>query len=137
MTSNIAGETTFKIRDTTLYVPIVTLSTKDGVKLTKQLNERFKRPVCWNEYKTKIESKNLDDKNLSRFYLDASFQGVKRLFVLAFGNATADVTGNPINNTDNRVVRDNHIKYFLARVNINNYNVLIDGRNFYDQQIRD
>ena len=59
------------------------------------------------------------------------------MFVLAFDNATADVTGNPINNTDNRVVRDNHIKYFLARVNINNYNVLIDGRNFYDQPIRD
>ena len=50
---NIAGASTFKTRDTKLYVPIVTLSTKDNVNLTKQLNEGFKRPVYWNEYKTK------------------------------------------------------------------------------------
>ena len=56
--SDIAGETTFKIRNTKLYVPIVTLSTKDNVNLTKQLNEGFKRPVYWNEHKTKIESKH-------------------------------------------------------------------------------
>ena len=35
-------ETTFQITSTKLYVPIVTLSTKDNVNLTKQLNERFK-----------------------------------------------------------------------------------------------
>ena len=44
-------ETTSKITNTKLYVPIVTLSTKDDVNLTKQLNEGFKRPVYWNEYK--------------------------------------------------------------------------------------
>ena len=55
--SNIAGDTTFKITNTKLYVPIVTLSTEDNVKLTKKLNEGFKRPVYWNKYKTKIESK--------------------------------------------------------------------------------
>ena len=43
-------ETTFKITSTKLYVPIVTLSTKDKVNLTKQLNEGFKRPIYWNEY---------------------------------------------------------------------------------------
>ena len=48
-------KTTFKIRNTKFYVSIVTLSTKDNVNLTKQLNEGFKRPVYWNEYKTKIE----------------------------------------------------------------------------------
>ena len=47
-------ETTFKITSTTLYVPITTLSTKDNVNLTKQLNEGFKRSVYWNEYKSKI-----------------------------------------------------------------------------------
>ena len=40
-----------------------------------------------------------------------------------------------INNGANRVERDSHRKYFLPRVNITNYNVLIDGRNFYDQPI--
>ena len=56
--ANTDGDTTFKIASTILYVPIVTLSTKDNVKLTKQLNEGFKRPAYWNEYKTKIESKD-------------------------------------------------------------------------------
>ena len=48
---NIAGGTTFQIKSTKLHVPIVTLSTKDNVNLTKPLNERFKRSVYWNEYK--------------------------------------------------------------------------------------
>ena len=48
-------EATFKITSTKLYVPIVTLSTKDNVNLIKQLNEVFKRSVYWNEYKSKIQ----------------------------------------------------------------------------------
>ena len=41
-------ETTFKVTNTKLYVLIVTLSTKDNVNLTKQLNEGFRRPVYWS-----------------------------------------------------------------------------------------
>ena len=78
--------TTFKITDRKLHVPIVNLSSKDNVKLVNLLEERFKRLVYWNEYQTKIESRNLDNKNLTIFSLDASFQGVRRLFVLAFNN---------------------------------------------------
>ena len=66
-------ETTFQITRTKLYVPVVTLSTKDNVNLTKQLNEGFKRSVYWNEYKSKIETKEADSNNLTRFPLDASF----------------------------------------------------------------
>ena len=44
------NKTTFKITSTRLYFPIVTLSTKDNVNLTKQLNEGFQRSVYWNEY---------------------------------------------------------------------------------------
>ena len=128
------ADTTFK---TMLYVPIVTLSSKDNVKLVKLLEEGLKRPVYWNEYQTKIETRDLDNNNLTRFPLDASFQGVRRLFVLAFNNTTVNVPNNPINNTNNRVLRNSHTKYFLPRVNITNYNVLIDGRNFYDQPIND
>ena len=69
-------EMTFKITSTKLYVSIVSLSNKDNVNLTKQLNEGFKRSVYWIEYKSKIDSKNADDNNLTRFYLDASFQEV-------------------------------------------------------------
>ena len=49
------------------------------------------------------------------------------MFVLAFNNTDGDA----------KVERKNHQKYFLWRVNITNYNVLIDGRNFYDQPIND
>ena len=59
------------------------------------------------------------------------------MFVLAFNNTTVNVPNNPINNTNNRVLRNSHTKYFLPRVNITNYNVLINGRNFYDQPIND
>ena len=102
------ADTTFK---TMLYVPIVTLSSKDNVKLVKLLEEGFKRPVYWNEYQTKIESRNLDNNNLTRFPLDASFQGVRRLFVLIFNNAEVTILNNPMNNTANRVERDRHTKY--------------------------
>ena len=59
--------------------------------------------------------------------LDSSCQGVKRLFVLAYNNTE----GN------NQVSIDSFRKYFLPRVKIENYNIEIDGRNFYDQPIND
>ena len=61
----------------------------------------------------------------------------KKLFVLAFNNTTVNVPNNPNNNTNNRVSRNSHTKYFFPRVNITNYNVIIEGRNFYDQPIND
>ena len=79
-----------KITNTKLYDPIATLSTKDNVNLTKQLNEGFKDLFIGMNIKQKIESKDLDEHNPTRFYLDASFQGVKRLFVFAFNNTNDD-----------------------------------------------
>ena len=78
------ADTTFKITNTKLYVPIVTLSSKDNVNLVEVLEEGFKRPVYWNKCQTKIETRNLDNNNLTRFPLDASFQRVRRLFVFLF-----------------------------------------------------
>ena len=49
---SIAGATTFQITITMLYDPIVTLTSKDNLNLTKQLNEGFKRSVYWDECKT-------------------------------------------------------------------------------------
>ena len=57
------------------------------------------------------------------------------MFVLAFHNTTVDVANNPINNANNRVVRDSHRKHFPPRVDITNYNVLTGGRNLYHQPI--
>ena len=77
---------TFKITSTKLYIVIVTLSSKDNVKLIKLLEEGFKGSVYWNDYQRKIETRDLGDNNLTRFPLDTSFQGVERLIVLAFYN---------------------------------------------------
>ena len=59
------------------------------------------------------------------------------MFVLVFNKTTVNVSNNSINNTSNRVLRNSHTKYFLPKINVTNYNVLIDGRNAYDQPIND
>ena len=53
----------FMITNTKLYVPVVTLSTKDNTNLTKQLNEGFKRTIYWNQYVESIISRNSTQKN--------------------------------------------------------------------------
>ena len=73
----------FKITDGKLHVPIVTLSTNDSVNLTKQLSEGFKRSIYWNNYQTKPAKVIQEGKNLYEL-LNAIFQGVRRLFVLAY-----------------------------------------------------
>ena len=120
--SSAGTATTFAITDTKLYVPVVTLKTEDNVKLSKLLNEGFKRSVYWN--KNKIIFKNYDNEYI-RERLDASFQGVSRLFVLAYAR------GDGVTN------ENSYRKYFLPRLKIKNYNIEIDGRNFYDQPIND
>ena len=126
-----ANTATFRITDAKLYVPIVTLSIEDNSKLSKLLNEGFKRPIYWNEYKVTpnktVELAAVNDVKYIRELLDLSYQGVKRLFVLVYNN-TAD---------NNEVSVDSYKKYFLPRVKIDNYNIEIDGRNFYDQPIND
>ena len=53
--TNSTGAGAFKIIDTKLYVPIVTLSTQDNAKLLQQLKSGFKRVVNWNKYLSKPE----------------------------------------------------------------------------------
>ena len=125
----------FMITNAKLYVPVVTLSTKDNTNLTKQLNEGFKRTIYCNQCVSKPFPETPHKKaGITRFALDAAFQGVNRLFVLAFEDIRAD---EPRNLVANRVIRDSYRKYFVPRVDITSYNVLIDGRNFYDQPIND
>ena len=76
--SNVASAAAFHITSTKLYVLVVTLPTKESIKLTKQLSKGFKRSLSWNEYKSKIETYELDNNNLKRIPLDSGFQGVKR-----------------------------------------------------------
>ena len=75
---------TFKITDTKLYVPVVTLSTEDDNKLFQQLKTGFKRTIKWNKYGSEMsnqtKTKNLND------LIDPAFNKVNRLFALSFGN---------------------------------------------------
>ena len=124
----VANTAILKITDAKCYVPIVTLKTEDNTKLSKLLSKGFKRPIYWNEYKV-IPNKvvgvtsNNGEKYI-RELLDSSWQGVKRLFVLAYNNKE----GN------NQVSIDSYKKYL---VKIENYNIKIDGRFFYYQPIND
>ena len=101
--SSAGTAATFTITDTKLYVPVVTLKTEDNAKLSKLLNEGFKRSVYWN--KNKIIFKNYDNEYI-RERLDASIQGVNRFFVLAYAYS-------------NNVTNENSFrKYFLPRLKI-------------------
>ena len=75
----------FTIKDTRLYVPVVTLSVKDNQKLSKLLTIGFERSVYLHEYKTKSETKNTTP-NEYRYFLESNFVGVNRLFVLFYLN---------------------------------------------------
>ena len=114
---------TFTITDTKLYVPVVTLKTEDNAKLSELLSERFERSVYWNKYKAILT--NSAANSYIRERTDVSFQGVNKLFVLPYASGNNVTDENP------------YRKYFLPRLRIKNYNIEIDGRNFYDQPIND
>ena len=89
----------FKTTDAKLHVSIDTLSAKDNVNLTRQLNEGFKGSVYWNSYQTKPAKVIEKGKNIYKL-LNGSFQGLWRLFVLAYviaagaANDEADIKNN-------------------------------------------
>ena len=83
---NSTGARPFEITVTKLYVPVVTLSTQDNSKLLQQLRSGFKRVLNWNKYLSKPELL-AQNRNLNHL-VESSFQGVDRLFVLAFENDT-------------------------------------------------
>ena len=121
--SNQADDAVFIINDTKLHVPVVTLSKEDNKDFTEQQNKGFQRSIYWNKYKTKEQNENAANNVFKYINLDPSFQGVKRLFVMAY------LRGGDNDN------RNNQRKYYLPRSNLNKYNVIIDGRNFYDNPI--
>ena len=83
-TANPNQNATFAITDTKLYLPVVTLSTQENTKFLQQLKSCFKRVINWNKYLSKPELL-AQNPNLNHL-VEPSFQGVNRLFVLAFEN---------------------------------------------------
>ena len=114
--TNSNGVEAFAITDTKLYVPVVTLSTQENTKFLQQLKSGFKRVINWNKYLSKPELIRRNP-NLNHL-VEPSFQGINRLFALAFeGDAQ-------------RIV---HTGYYLPNVKIKDYNVMINGENFFDR----
>ena len=112
--TNSTGEGKF---ETKLYVPVVTLSTKDNDKLLEQLKSGLKKTISWNKYESSINT--FAQNRYLNYLINPSFQGVNRLFVLSFENEND---------------RTSQTTYYLPKVEINDYNV-IDGRNFFGQPI--
>ena len=112
------GGTKFKITETKLYVPVVTLSTDDNAKLLQQLKSGFKRTIDWNKYESNIKT-FAQDRYLNHL-INPSFQGVNRLFVLSFKNE---------NN------RSSPSTCYFPKVEIKDCNGMIDGKNFFDQPV--
>ena len=110
---------TFAITDTKLYVRVVNLSTQENTKFLQQLKLGFKRVINWNKYLSKPELL-AQNPNLNHL-IEPIFQGVNRLFVLAFEN------------DDDRTSYD---EYYLPTVEIKDYNIMINGENFFDQPIK-
>ena len=116
--TNSTGERKFKITDAKLYVPVVTLSAQDNAKLLQQLKSGFKRTINWNRYRS--EPKTYAQNRYLNHLINPSFQGVNRLFVLPFENEDG---------------RKSDSTYYLAKVEIKDYNVMIYGKNFFDEPI--
>ena len=115
--TNSEGEGKFAITETKLYVTVVTLSTQDNAKYLKQLQleSGFKRTINWNKYES--SPKTYTQNKYLNHLINPIFQGVNRLFVLSF---------------ENEDQRKPNSTYYLPKVEIKDYNVMIDGRNFFD-----
>ena len=97
--TNSTSAETFAITDTKLYVPAITLSTKDNAKLLEQLKSGFKRTIYCNKYQSKV---SLERQNQCLDYLvDPSFKGANRFFVVSF---------------EDNAVKTGHMRYFLLTV---------------------
>ena len=107
---------TFTITETNLYAPVVTLSTQDNAKSFPQLKSGFKRTISWNKYLSKPEllpqNPNLND------LIERSFQGVKGV------------------KSQDDAQRTSNKRYYIPNVEIKDYNIMIDGKNFFDQPIK-
>ena len=95
---------TFTITDAKLYVPVVTLKTRDNAKLSELFSKEFDRLVYWNKYKAILTDYAAN--GYIRQRLDGSFQWVNKLFVLPYAHG------------DNVTNENSYRKYFLSRLKI-------------------
>ena len=110
---------TLATNDCKLYIPVVTLSKDDEIKLLTNLKSGFTREIEWNKYRSQVSTEAINN-NLN-ILIDPTFTNVNRLFVLAYQTA------------DNR---QSFSQFYLPRVMIKDYNVIIDKLAFFDLPIK-
>ena len=114
--TNSTGAVKFKTTERKIYVPVVTLSTQDNVKLLQQLKSGFTRTINWNKYES--SQKTYAQNRYLNHFINPSFQGVNLENFEYFENEND---------------RTSHSTYYLLTTEIKNYNVMTDGKNFFDQ----
>ena len=114
--TNSTGEGKFKINDAKLYVLYVILPTQDNAKLFQQLKPGCKRAISFNQYQS--EPKTYVQNRYLNLLINSSFQGVNILFVLSFKKEDD---------------RKSHSTCYLPRVETKECNVMINGKNIFDQ----
>ena len=100
---------------------------KNYIKLLEQLKSGFKRTIKWNKYRLQmtIQPQN----NNLNYLIDPTFTNVNRLFVLSFQRIAGE------NNTT-KDYRDSFSHYYVPNVEIKDFNVLIDGKSFFDLPVK-
>ena len=109
---------TLAINDCKLYIPVVTLSKDDEIKLLTNLESGFKREIIWNKYRSQMTTKAINN-NLN-ILIDPTFTNVNRLFVLAYQNVDD---------------RQSYDEFNFPKVMIKDY-VIIDQLAFFDLSIK-
>ena len=116
---NNSANATFKITNTKLYVPIVTLSAENDSKLLEQLQTGFKRTITWNIYRS--EMSNQTKNNNLNYLIDPTFTNVNGLFVLSF---KSDDDRNSFSN------------YYVPSIEVKDFNALISQTPFFEIPIK-
>ena len=106
---------TLTINDCKLYIPAVTLSKDDEIKLLTNLKSGFTREMIWNKYRSQMTTEVINN-NLN-ILIDPTFTNVNRLFVLAY--QTVDD-------------RQSFSQFYLPKVMVKDVNVIIDKLAFFD-----
>ena len=108
---------TFKINDTRLYVPVVTLPINDKTKFLENIKQGIKRTFSWNKYRSEIttqpENSNLD------YMIDPTFKNPHSKIL-----------------TMSILTRDYYDKYYMLLVEINEFNVLVGNKPFNKKRMK-
>ena len=68
----------FKMKSAKLYVPIVTLSIKDNIKLLKNIKQGFKRIISCNKYRSEVTKQPKNNK--LDYIINAAFMNISGFF---------------------------------------------------------